>query len=173
MNMTDEQLADRVRSHYGREYLSSKGEIVEYYKETYGSRWESQAARDLAGGQTSGKDYKNARRNFEGGRAETNPRSSKDKAKWAALGRKLPPAKLIPPKRVAITFRGSIKVSGGRKDAKGRLRGNGYAKASFTRTLEGPDVANPTFEALFAAYWGTEESPVLDWDVQALSVRAG
>ena len=171
MNMTDQQLAERVQQVYGREYLTTKQQIVEWYRETYGQKWESQAAKDLSG-QESGKEYKNARRNFEGGRAETNPKSPKDRAKWAALGRKLPPVGLVPPPAIKITFRGSVKVSGGRKDKKGKLRGSGYAKANFTRTLTGTDVLSPTFEALFAEYWGTEESPVTDFDVVGLHVEA-
>ncbi len=127
-------------------YLQTKGEIVEYYKDTYGANWASQAARDLSG-ESSGKAYKNARRNFEGGRESSVPRSAKDKAKWAEFGKRLPPTSYNPPEGgYVVTFAGSILIAGEYCEYR-----------SFTRTITGDAAASLAIEAswspIFDAYF--------------------
>lgn len=160
-------------------YLSTKSDIVDYAKDNFGANWATRLA-ELTSGSTDHKSraYKSARRNFEGGRENTQPRSSKDKAKWVGIGKQLPPIGKKPPKNgYKVTFNGKVKVSSGRRNNRGQLRRDGgWAKANFSVTISGNDaydmMQSPSFEPVFSEYFTNFDSnPVTEFQMDALHVE--
>lgn len=182
MKMTDEQLAEKVYATFTPQYMTTKGEIWEYLIDKNGGNTKAAASEGgrILSGETSGKAYRNARRNFEARNGKMSSLNAST-AKWKELGQKLPPTRMKPPKKVKITFKGRVKVSEGRKgkgkgkDAKynGKQRGDGWVKAGFSREFTGTDILGPSFDALFSEYFTNFQSnPVTDYDVSSLSVEA-
>lgn len=168
--MTDADLAEQIQAQaYEPVYMTTKGQIWDYLLDKHNGDRKAAAseAASVLSGESSGKAYRYARRNFEGGRENSNPKG-KGAAKWEEMGKKFPPIDRKPPKGgVKVHVQGHVKVSGGRKDKKGKMRGNGWAKANFTVTLSGTDAYNPTFDAIFSDYFTNfEENPVTDFDVR-------
>jgi len=178
MRMTDEQLRERVEAKFENVYMTTKSEVVAYYREQYGSdtsKWATQAAKDVYEANPGlYKTVKNARRNFEGERENTpSSKSAKGKSMWANVGKSLPPIGKKPPSAVTITASGSLILYEPRKDRKGRIRGNGWAKMSHaTVTLTGTDAVNPTWDVFFDQYFTNfEGNPVHDYDIVGLDVQ--
>lgn len=141
-------------------FLTSKSEIWEYYldrnKEDR-SKAASEAARALSG-ESSGKAYRNARRNFEGSR--TSPKKG-DTPKWREFGKQLPPVSRSPKGgEITITVKG--------KQALGK-RGEPRDR-KITVTLRGPDAykfANePDFRDIWDAYGGGVDDLFEDGDYE-------
>ena len=185
MKWSDEMLQQRVQAQtFTPIYATTYDQLKDYYQGVEGQRgWIGALAQALSGSANrsrSNKEYAAARRaveRYEKGQHKSLSKKYSDQFK--TIGRKLPPVGYRPPKKIKITFQGRVQVSGGRrkKDSRtgrytGALRGDGWVKASFTRELSGQDVINPTFNALFGAYFqpGFEENPVTDFDVASIAV---
>lgn len=164
-------------------FLSTKADIIDYLKDTYGSKWTGHAAALLSGTtDTKSKAYKHAQRNFQAERLASTPRTAKQKAKWVDFGKKLPPiGKRLPKKGFKVSVNGSLKVSEGRKRTKkgkkgGKMRGDGWAKASFQVKITGTNAVdfanNPNYGQVFAEYFTNFPSnPVTDFTISSLNVE--
>lgn len=110
-------------------YLETKGEIVEYYRDTHGQNWRTQFTKDwlsVLGLEDNKKNRNTASRQVQGDRAEKEARQGKTKDQWKKLGRTLPPYKApknLAGKSAVITTDFYVQIS------------NSYTKKSFTRTL--------------------------------------
>jgi hypothetical protein len=177
-NMDDMELAARVGEQLEDQYMTTKAEVVEYYREQHGVNWTSYAAADLAG-TTDRKSlaYKSAIRQFQGGRADREAKTADVKAKFAELGKQLPPTGKKPPTSVKVTFSGRVKVSEGRRkgqkgDKNRPLRGDGWSRFSTTQTLTGADALDPSFFALFSEYFTNfDENPVTDYEISGMDIE--
>jgi len=134
--------------YHATQFMTTKSELVDFYKDTYGAKaWTSHAAMDLAGtSDKKSKEYKSAIRNFQGDRitkGETAPR-------WQTVGQNLPP---IRESNITLTVTGK----------------QGNRTRSFTTTLTGPAadafVDDPDYQDLFDTYvpeFGDDGSSHLD-----------
>jgi len=95
-------------------YLSSRGDVLEHYRDEYGTDWKSHAAADLAGtSDKSSRAYKSAMRQFQMDKRTGQERykgervSAATKEKYKALGKTLPPKG----KTATVTFSGYVYYS--------------------------------------------------------------
>lgn len=175
---TDEQLSERVQGVYEPVYMTSRSAVLDYYQDTYGTSWKSHAAAAISGTtDKKSRAYKSASRQFQMNTKTGQERykgekvTSATRAKYEAIGKTLPPIGKRPPKKIKVTFVGRVKVSEGRKKKNGQQRGDGWANAKFSVTLQGSDVLAPTFDAVFSDYFVRDSNPVTDFDVTAIHIE--
>lgn len=126
-------------------FRTSKAEIVDYYKDTYKGKWASQAAKDLSGTtDTKSRDYKSARRNFEGSRISQEGKT----AKWREFGKTLPPiGRKLRDNSITITVEGK-QIRDGKKP--------GQRDRTIVVTFRGSDaltfIEEPTFQDIWDEY---------------------
>ena len=158
--MTNEELQAAIQEIYTAIYISTKEGLVVYYKKTYGDKWIPALSKDLEGTIFNRKgeavSARNISRRFQGKQLE---KGQGHRAEYETLGKKLPPVSIIRPRKVS--FRGSIKVS------------ENWATCEFSRVFTRKQFEDGlTFEDLFSAYFAPEPSPVIDWNVQSLTVNS-
>ena len=161
--MKSEEIKAKVDAVSPSVFMTSKAEIMDYYQDKYGQGWESQAARDLSG-ETSGKAYKNARRNFEARKGERVGKKGGATKKWADFGKTLPPIGKKPAKGYKAKGTVSIKIS--EKWFK-RSLGNGWTIQDPTHFFVDPDEVD-----IVSAYMQDDMDIVEDWAVDSLDVEA-
>ena len=161
----DETLAGQVRNASLPVYMQTKAEIVQYYQQEQGEghikSWRQAIVHELA--DITGMAPKNLERRFDSGekggenRLARVPRTAREKAQYAELGRKLPPKDYKAPENgYEVTFTLDIKIS-----AKcGNIRG------PYTVYIEGEDAEefakDPSFEMVLAYYMGDGIEPDYD-----------
>jgi hypothetical protein len=154
-------------------YLSTKAQIVDYYKDTYkgrdkrgNERWIGQISRDLSGtSDTKSRAYQSAQRNFQGTRLNREG----DTAKWRAFGEKLSPVsrRLDGTNSITIKIKGIQPGSGGegRRDRKISVTFEGSAAYDF--------INKPTYKALWDKYkFNFDEEENGDYGLDIYSVSA-
>lgn len=121
--------------------MTSKADIVEYYKDTYGQKWTRAIAESLHGSvkNRNGEDVsiKNIQRRFQGDRLEKEM-SKRDKGLYEQVGKELPPVgKKLENNTITVTVVGT---QGGRT-------------RSWTATFTGADAYdfadNPDYRTIF------------------------
>lgn len=90
-----QQVTDAIEAaSYDYSYLSTKGELIAYYKETYQGRgkegWKQHLVNDLA--RTTGMKPKNLERRFDPSRIDKRP-NARQQEQYKELGRELPQKK--------------------------------------------------------------------------------
>ncbi len=173
-----ESLTRQVQAASVPVYMTSKAEIVDFYRTTFGHRdWTHAAAEKLSGSSdVYSKEYRAAIRQFQGGREDKEARKGPIRARFQELGKQLPPKMLKPPPGgYKVSFNGHVKISGGRKKKTGAMRGDGWAKASFTRQVTGAAaqdlLLNGGFGPVFTTYFDNfPQNPVADYQVGSISV---
>jgi hypothetical protein len=144
-------------------YMKTKGEIWEYFLDkNNGDKTEaaSDAARELSG-ESSGKVYKNARRNFEERKGQL-VGARQSTAKWRAFGKTLPPISYSAPEGgYIVKFYGWILIAGEYCEMR-----------DFTISVTGDDAeqmaVEPALAPVFDAYFDTDglaEETCGEWDV--------
>lgn len=102
-------------------YLSSKNEVIGYYKQEYGSHWGKKLAEKIVAETGKGK-VENIARRFRGSRTESGKVTPKAAAEYKAVGRTLPgtqvPRKDIAGKRAKATLKGEVKISDDKRPRK-------------------------------------------------------
>jgi len=177
-NMSNEELTELVNAKLDNVYMSTKGEYVEYFRDRYGQNWTPYAAAFFAGtGDKKSLAYKSSIRQFQGGRADRPATTSDVKARFAQLGKQLPPVGKRPPAKIKITASGRLKVSEGRRkgqkgDRNRPMRGDGWSRFSTSQVLTGSDAIAPTFDAFFTDYFTNfDENPVTDFEITGLDIE--
>ena len=92
-------------------HLSTKSQLVEYYKQEYGKSWRKHIQSDLAA--ITGMKEKNIARRFDPSRLNSQEKKNADQYK--ELGKKLPPVKVdrnISGKSANVDFYGKVYFSG-------------------------------------------------------------
>lgn len=147
--------------------LGSKRDIYEYFKDMNGgdSTKAASAAARFISGKSSGKEYRNARRNFEGKRATELGATSK----WKEVGKELP--RQLKDSSIEIT------VKGQQKGNKGRPMRDRTIKVTLKGDKAQKFVDNPTWASIWDEYgfdFGIEEDGDIDADytLQNVSVSA-
>lgn len=178
MASEQERLERAVHNAHTPIFRESKADIIEHYKDTYGRNWTSKIAAAVSGtSDTKSKEYKAAIRQFQAGRDEKAPRQKGILDKFKNLGKSLPPIGKRPPKNgFKVTFQGKVKISEGRKDKKGRQRGDGWARANFSIDITGNNAIqfahNPTYGQVFTDYFTNfQDMPVTDFQVYSIVVQ--
>lgn len=101
--------------------LSSKKDIIEYYRDTYGENWKREAAIKMSGTSDSkSRAYQSAMRNFQGKRLT----EAGSTAKWRELGKELP--RTLKQDTIEITIKGK---------QRGEMR-NGTRRPDRDRTIK-------------------------------------
>lgn len=147
-------------------FMSSKADIIEHYKDTYGAKnWTSEIAKALSGTtDKKSKEYKAAIRQFQGGREHKESRKSADK--FRDLGRTLPPiGKRKPRKGYRFHVSGYVLIS------------ETWVKVNFSRDITGAAAAklsvDPSFDEIWQAYFDNfEQHPVEDFDIASITAEA-
>ena len=160
--MTDEELQAVIQETYTPIYMTTKEGLVQYYQQKYGDGWIPEISRALQGTIFNRKgeavSTRNISRRFQGKQLA---KGQGHRAEYETLGKKLPPVGFIKPSKVKVSFRGSIKVS------------KNWAKCSFSRVFPRKQFEEGlTFGDLFSAYFAPDPSPVIDRNVQSLTIKS-
>lgn len=133
-------------------YMTTKHEIVEYYRDTYGETgkghgkpWKQAIVHELA--LITGMKPKSLEKRFE---KRLDSPEKKNASQYGALGKRLPPKGYKPPRGgYEVTFSGGILIS------------RTCVHRSFTRRITGTDAVylthNPEYATIFNAYFEEEE----------------
>jgi hypothetical protein len=149
-------LTEGVRSaHANPVYMSSKADIVEHYKQTYGKNWTSHAAQALSGtSDKHSKEYSRAIRQFQGSRLQQ--AGAKLAPKFEGVGKQLPPSSYTPKENsITVTVKGTQAGGSYKRNAAGQQvwRSSGTREREFTTTFSGPDayqfVNSPSLRTFF------------------------
>ena len=144
MDKVFQNAVDRVST---PNFLTTKAEIVDYYKDTYGSKWTGKAAAALSGTtDTKSREYRAAIRQFQGDRLNKEPRQAVVKQEYRQLGEKLPPTGRTP-KSNSITVTVQATQSNGRGGSRQR-----EIKATFTGDQAYTWVNDPNFQDIWDEY---------------------
>src|SRR6266702_1952676 len=119
--MDREKLQEAVDKKWEPIYATSRGDVIEYFQETYGANWKSHAAAARAGTtDKKSRAYKSASRQFQMDNRTGQERYKGEKltkatrAKYAEIGKTLPPiGKKLTGDRLTLT------VTGNQYDKKG------------------------------------------------------
>lgn len=131
-------------------FMGTKAEIVTHFRDTIGEKnWIRQAAIEYSGAQPGSKEYKSARRQFEGERLTKEPAKETGKARFKEIGEKLPSIGRTPKGDVTVTVTG--KQDNGRK--------GGYRERTITVTLKGSDAYSFVNDPNFQTIWDAGDYP--------------
>lgn len=160
----DEQLQNVVNEKSEDVFMRSKADIWNYYLDKHNGDKRaaaSDAARDLSG-ESSGKGYRSARRNFEGSRATAITRG--ETAKWREFGKELPSiGKHAIGDSITVTVKGTQKM--GKSGTRDRT-----ITVTFTGANAQGFIDNPSFRSIWDEY-GVDPDLFEDGDY-ALDVQA-
>lgn len=128
-------------------YIGTKSEVIDYYKDTHGDKWRRAIAHDLHGSIKNKKgenmSVANIARRFEGGRELKAAKTKDVKGQFKQLGEKLPPVSRSP-KGGEVT----LHIKGNQKTGKGGTR-----ERNITVKMRGDEaytwVNNPTWETMW------------------------
>lgn len=186
-NNNDQSLQQAIASHVRHEYYTDRREIVMWYQQEYGASWRGKIVDDLqqlfpgAKRASLAREFQFDKRTGKE-RWESTKVTAKTKARYEALGKKLPPKRSIYPRSITITARGTVNPSpSGRAKSRGSGDRRGARNRVFTVNLQGTDafdfMQNPSTEAFFEAYdtEGIMQTDVFastlelpnGWDIQA------
>jgi hypothetical protein len=137
--MNDVRLQAAVESATTPVFMSSKHELMNYYQDQYGKNWKSHIASDLSGSpDKKSRAYQSAIRNFQGDRLA---KEGRDKARWQALGEKLPPvSRMLAGNSITVTVSGT---------QQGRNR---TIRATLSGSQAYSFVNDPNYNEIYEAY---------------------
>ena len=99
-----------VRSLASPIYMIEKEEILEYYRDRYGTQWKQHIVSDLQA--VTGLKRRSLMRRFQGVRTQQAPRSARARAEYVSLGEHLPPVRYDPPPGgIQVNFVGYVQIS--------------------------------------------------------------
>lgn len=144
-----ERLQDKIDALSTPIYRSSKAEIVDYYKDTYGAKgWKQALVKDLS--PIAGIKPKNLERRFDPSRLNNVER--RNAGQYAALGKKLPPKAKRLPTNIHIKVKGQSDPSPKSK-RKGKSTGESARERTFETDFKGMEafdyMQDPTMEGFF------------------------
>ncbi len=139
-----DQLDDFVNRNSEPVYLTSKADIIDYYKDKFGEKaWKSELVQSISGStDKKSKEYRSAIRDFQGDRLEKPGKPGR----YEAIGQQLPPVSRTPNgSSITVTVEG--------EQANGR---GGTRHRSITATFTGSDaydfVNNPSFDKIYERF---------------------
>jgi hypothetical protein len=144
-----DMLKAAVDSKFVDVYAKSRGDVVEYYKEAYGSQWKSHLSMALSGtSDKSSRAYKSASRQFQFDKRKGKERylgekqTTATKARYEQAGKQIPPIKRkLPGDKLTVT------VTGKQYD---------YSKRpgrSISVTFTGPDAYSFAYSPNYRDIW--------------------
>ena len=91
-------------------YLIEKEEILDYYRDRYGTQWKQHIVSDLQA--MTGIKRNSLMRRFQGERTRNVPRTARARAEYVSLGQRLPPVRYDPPPNgIQVNFVGYVQIS--------------------------------------------------------------
>jgi hypothetical protein len=143
-----ERLKEQVDAISTPIYMTTKAEIVDYYKDTQGKGWKQAIVKDLSA--ITGMKTKNLERRFDPSRLQNVEK--RNAAQYAALGKQLPPKGRRLPSNIRIKVKGQSDPSPKRKRG-GKWVGESARVRSWEAGMSGMEAYNfmqePTMEGFF------------------------
>lgn len=167
MGEINDQLRKFVEEHSTPNHFKSKAEIVEYFRDKYGTKWTPHAAMFIS--QTTDKKskaYGAAIRDFQGKRLDKPGLPGR----YEEIGKRLPPISRTPKGDITVTVKGKQDIY-----VKGKYAGQRDKK--ITVTFTGADaynfVNNPSLAMIYDAYMsgGADLFERGDYAIYAISIQ--
>lgn len=140
-------------------YLIDKEEILDYYRDRYGTQWKQHIISDLQA--MTVLKRRSLMWRFQGVRTQNAPRTAKTRAEYVSLGQRLPPVRYDPPPGgIQVNFVGYVQISSECEER------DFYEVA---RDMEAYSLVNaPSFGALMNLYFPTNlvAGPCGPWSVE-------
>lgn len=142
--MKDEKLQSEVERISTPNYLKSKPEIVEYYRDTYGKDWRKQYTSDTIkaeGLANTAKVRNTISRRVQGDRADKPAKRTSTRESFEKLGQQLPPTSRTPKQdTITITVRAKEDSHGREKDRTITVTMSGRQAYSFVNAPDYDDI---------------------------------
>jgi hypothetical protein len=173
-----EQLNEAIQaSSFQYRQMTSKAEIVDYYKATYPGKgsggWRDMLARDLSA--MTGTKYNTIRRQFDPSRINNAPvKGSKNEQGFRTVGKQLPPVKEpknTSGKKAKVSFDGMVCIPSGKKGKSGKVQED-CRERHFSATLNASQASKMkqgNFGPIFDAY-GLDPGVIGSIDAYSVSV---